>query len=215
MRFPLTPILSPDFVGGEGEKPMNWADYCIIAALGLSVLMGLWRGFIGEVLALACWVLAFWVAWHFGDQLAAKFTAIDLPSARLLLGYALCFIGVLIAGAIVSFLMRKLVAGSGLSGSDRLLGMVFGLVRGLALVTLTVLLLGFTPLPRDPWWHQSQLLPTFQQSAEWLSARLPPDVTKYLDLRGLLPQIPVAVPATPPPAAGPGKNDPDKKSSTT
>jgi membrane protein required for colicin V production len=187
---------------------MNWADYCIVAALVLSVLMGLWRGFIGEVLALGCWVLAFWVAWTFGDKLAAQFTAITLPSARLLLGYAICFIAVLIAGAIVSFLMRKLIAGSGLSGSDRLFGMVFGLLRGLALVTLTVLILGFTPLPGDPWWHESQLLPGFQRSAEWLSARLPPQVTQYLDLRALLPQIPSVPPkAVPPPPA------PDKKSS--
>jgi len=171
---------------------VNFADYAIITALLLSVLIGLWRGFIGEVLALACWVLAFWVAWQFGDALAAQFTAITLPSARLLLGYAICFFAVLIVGAIVSFVMRKLVAGSGLSGSDRMLGMVFGLLRGLALVTLTVLILGFTPLPRDPWWKQSQLLPGFQRSAEWLSARLPPEVTKYLDLRGLLPQIPAA-----------------------
>ena len=176
---------------------MNFADYCIIAVLGLSVLMGLWRGFIGEVLALACWVVAFWVAWEFGPRLAAAFSGIDAPSVRLLLGYAICFIAVLIAGAIVSFLMRKLVAGSGLTGSDRLLGMVFGLMRGLVLVTLIVLLLGFTPLPRDPWWHQSQLLPTFQEGAHWVSARLPPEVTRYLDLRGLLPQIQSAVPPAP------------------
>ena len=169
---------------------MNGADYCIIVALALSVLMGLWRGFIGEVLALGCWIAAFWVAWSFGDKLAAEFTAVSLPSARLVLGYAICFVAVLIVGALISFLMRKLIAGSGLSGSDRMLGMVFGLVRGLALVTLTVLILGFTPFPRDPWWKQSQLLPGFQRSAEWLSVRLPPDVTRYLDLRGLLPQIP-------------------------
>lgn len=174
---------------------MNGADYCILVALALSVLMGLWRGFIGEVLALACWIAAFWVAWSFGDRLAAQFTAVSLPSARLVLGYAICFVAVLIVGALITFLMRKLVAGSGLSGSDRLLGMVFGLVRGLALVTLTVLILGFTPFPRDPWWKQSQLLPGFQRSAEYLSARLPPDVTRYLDLRGLLPQIAAAPPA--------------------
>ena len=184
---------------------MNWADYCIIAALALSVLMGLWRGFIGEVLALACWVLAFWVAWQFGDKLAAQFTSISVPSARLLLGYAICFITVLIAGAIVSFLMRKLVAGSGLTGSDRMLGMLFGLVRGLALVTLTVLILGFTPFPRDPWWRQSLLLPGFQRGAEQVSARLPPEVTKYLDLRGLLPQIPSAAPAKAPPPPAPNR----------
>ena len=174
---------------------MNWADYCIIIALSLSVLMGLWRGFVGEVLALLGWVLAFWVAWSFGDKLAAQLTAIDVPSLRLFLGYAICFIGVLIASGIVSFLMRKLIAGSGLSGSDRMLGMLFGLVRGLAVVTLAVLLLGFTPLPRDPWWHQSKLLPGFQNYAQWLSARLPPEVTKYLDLRGLLPQVQAAIPA--------------------
>ncbi len=118
---------------------MNWADYGIIIALVLSVLMGLWRGFIGEVIALACWVLAFWVAWTFGAQLAAQFTSITLPSARLLLGYAICFVGVLIVGALVGFLMRKLVATSGLSGSDRMLGMLFGLLRGLAIVTIAVL----------------------------------------------------------------------------
>jgi len=186
---------------------MNFADYFIIAALALSVLVGLWRGFIGEVLALACWVAAFWVAWQFGDKLAAQFTAISLPSARLVLGYAICFVAVLIAGALLGFVMRKLIAGSGLSGSDRLLGMVFGLIRGLALVTLTVLILGFTPLPRDPWWQQSQLLPGFQRSAEWLSVRLPPEVTKYLDLRGLLPQLPAA-------PTQPSKPEPGEKTAT-
>ena len=186
---------------------MNFADYCIIAVLGLSVLMGLWRGFIGEVLALACWAVAFWVAWEFGPRLAAAFSGIDTPSVRLLLGYAICFIAVLMAGAIVSFLVRKLVAGSGLTGSDRLLGMVFGLMRGLVLVTLTVLLLGFTPLPRDPWWQRSQLLPTFQEGAHWLSARLPPEVTKYLDLRGLLPQVPAATAGPPQKKAPPEKDN--------
>jgi len=182
---------------------MNWADYCIAAALILSVLMGLWRGFIGEVLALACWVLAFWVAWMFGDKLAAQFTAITLPSARLLAGYAICFVGVLIAGAIVSFLMRKLIAGTGLSGSDRMLGMVFGLVRGVAIVTLVVLALRFTALPRDPWWRQSQLLPTFERGAMWLSAQLPPEVLQYLDLHAIeshmphAPSNPAASPAAP------------------
>ena len=185
---------------------MNAADIIIVVALSLSVLMGLWRGFIGEVLALACWIVAFWVAWQFGDKLAAQFTAISLPSARLVLGYAICFFAVLILGALLSFLMRKLIAGSGLTGSDRMLGMVFGLIRGLALVTLTVLILGFTPLPRDPWWQQSQLLPGFERSAQWLSAKLPPEVTKYLDLRGLLPQIPGGVtPPQPKPAAPPEK----------
>ena len=185
---------------------MNWADYTILAVLALSVLIGLWRGLVSEVLAIACWVAAFWLAWLFGEPLAQRFSAVDVPSVRLLLGYGLCFLVVLIAGALLAFVLRKLVAGSGLSGTDRLLGMFFGLARGWLLVTLAVVLLGFTPLPRDPWWQASRLLPGFQLGAEWLSARLPESVKRHVDLRGVLPTPPASptaspqAPAAPPPS---------------
>ncbi len=161
---------------------MNWFDYAIIVVLALSVLVGLWRGFIGEVMALVCWVLAFWVAWMFGPVLAEQFSAsISVPSVRVMLGYALCFIAVLIAGAIVSYLLRKLVSGSGLSGTDRLLGMVFGLVRGFGLIVLVIVLMKFTPVIRDDWWQQSRMLPTFERSASWMTTLLPEAVAKYLE----------------------------------
>lgn len=181
---------------------MNWADYTILAVLGLSVLIGLWRGLISEVMALVCWAAAFWVAWAFGDKLAGQFTSVDVPSVRLMLGYGLCFVAVLIAGALVSFVLRKLIAGSGLSGTDRLFGMMFGLARGMLLVVLAVLLLGFTPFPRDAWWHESRLLPSFQNGAEWLSTKLPESVTKHLDFKGLLDRLPIQPPkpGEPPPA---------------
>lgn len=160
---------------------MNWADYIIVAVLALSVLVGLWRGLVSEVLALAVWVAAFWLAWTFGPTVAAQFEhSIDLPSVRMLVGYGLCFIVVLIAGALLRFLMGKLVQGTGLSGSDRLLGMFFGLARGVLLVTLAVFVLGFTPFARDPWWQQSQLLPGFTGAADWLGERLPESVRGYL-----------------------------------
>jgi len=185
---------------------MNWADYAILAVLALSVLMGLWRGFIGEVLALVCWILAFWAAWMFGPPLADRLSAsISTPSVRVLLAYVLSFVTVLIAGAIVSFLMRKLVEGSGLSGSDRLLGMVFGLVRGFALVTLIVLLMGFTPFRRDPWWNQSRLLPDFEIGARWLGDRLPAEVARYIE--------PVGAALKPVAPAAPAKAAPAKPSS--
>ncbi len=161
---------------------MNFADYIILAVLGLSVLMGLWRGFVGEVLALICWVLAFWAAWTLGPVLAEHFsTSILTPSVRMLLAYVLCFVAILVLGAILAFVMRKLIAGSGLSGSDRLLGMVFGLLRGAALVTLLVFLVGFTPFSRDSWWHDSQLLPGFTGAADWLGERVPAEVARYLE----------------------------------
>lgn len=182
---------------------MTWFDYAIAGVLALSVLIGLWRGFIGEVLALACWVLAFWVAWMFGPLLAERFSAISVPSVRVMLAYGLCFVAVLMAGALVSFLLRKLVSGSGLSGTDRLLGMVFGLVRGLALVVLVVFVLGAL-FRHDPWWRESRLLPTFQVGADWLVAHLPAEVARYLEpVENLLkqPVVPaLPAPPTPPPA---------------
>lgn len=161
---------------------MNWADYAIIGILALSVLMGLWRGLISEVFSLGVWIAAVWVAWMFGDDVAALFAgSISLPSARMVLGYGACFFAVLILGAILNFMLHKLVEGTGLSGSDRLFGMVFGLVRGVLVIVVGVMLLGFTPFPRDPWWQQSQLLPSFRSAAEWLGQRLPDTVEKYID----------------------------------
>lgn len=180
---------------------LNWTDYIILAVLGLSILIGLWRGLISEVLALAVWVAAFWVAWTFGPQVSAYFEhSIELPSARLIVGYGLCFLAVLILGALLRFVVGRLVESTGLSGTDRLLGMVFGFARGVLLVTLLVFLLGFTAFTRDPWWQQSVLLPQFQGMAAWLGEKLPENVRRYLQPGGRLlesiPSVPGASPAT-------------------
>ncbi|AIF48473.1 CvpA family protein [Dyella japonica] len=180
---------------------MNWADYIILAVLGVSVLIGLWRGLISEVLALGIWAAAFWVAWTFGPSVATGLEHhIELPSARIFVGYGACFVAVLILGALVRFLVSRLVEGTGLSGTDRLLGMVFGFARGVLLVTLGVFLLGFTAFIRDPWWHDSVLLPQFKGVAAWLGERVPDNVRHYLNPPALLDHLP-ALPASIPGAS--------------
>lgn len=174
---------------------MNWADYIILAVLGVSVLIGLWRGLISEVLALVIWGVAFWAAWTFGPSVAGYFEhRIALASVRIAVGYGLCFITVLLLGALVRFLVGRLVAGTGLSGTDRLLGMAFGFVRGVLLVTLAVFLLSFTAFPRDSWWQGSLLLPQFKGMAAWLGERVPANIGHYLDPQPLLDHLP-ALPA--------------------
>jgi len=180
---------------------MNWTDYIIIGVLGLSVLIGLWRGLISEVLALLVWVAAFWVAWTFGPAVAGYFEhSITLPSARIIVGYGLCFVAVLVAGALLRFVIGKLVEGTGLSGTDRLLGMLFGFARGILLVTLMVFLLGFTAFTRDPWWQESKLLPQFRNVAAWLGERVPDSVRRYLHPPAVLDHLPALPGATPAPA---------------
>nr|WP_279237496.1 CvpA family protein [Dyella sedimenti] len=173
-----------------------------MAVLALSVLIGLWRGLISEVLALAVWVAAFWVAWTFGPSVAGYFEhSIQLPSARILVGYGICFLAVLIAGALLRFLVSRLVEGTGLSGTDRLLGMFFGFARGVLLVTLAVFLLGFTAFTRDPWWSDSVLLPQFKGMAAWLGQQVPDSVRRYLHPPAVLdhlPALPAAVPGDTP-----------------
>lgn len=165
---------------------MNAADIAILAVLAVSMLFGLWRGFVSTVLALACWGAAFWVTWEFGHVVADLYGAwLHEPAARIVAGYVTCFVGVLIIGAVVGWSVRRLMEQGGLRGGDRLLGAAFGAVRGWLLVTFVVLMLGFTAVPRDAtWWQQSLLLPAFTGGATWLADELPPGVTHYLQLGG-------------------------------
>lgn len=178
-------------------KVMNVADILILAVLALSVLFGLLRGFVSEVLSLVCWVAAFWVAWAFGSQVADFYASwLHEPAARLVAGYVTCFVGVLVVGALVGWMVHRLMAHGGLRGGDRFLGMLFGFARGVVLLTFVVLMLGFTTAPRSGWWRQSMLLPPFQDGAGWLAGALPPDVTQHLEWGGrslsALSEIPIS-----------------------
>jgi membrane protein required for colicin V production len=102
---------------------------------------------------------------------------------RLAAAFLLLFLGTLIVTAVVGFLVGRLVDLSGLSATDRTLGLAFGLGRGVALVAILVLLAGFTSLPRDPWWRQSVLLPHFQDLALWLRGFLPPEIAARVAYR--------------------------------
>jgi membrane protein required for colicin V production len=102
--------------------------------------------------------------------------------------------------------MGKLVKSTGLSGTDRLMGLVFGLLRGVALACVLVLLLGFTAMPRDPWWRESRLLPEFQRGAEWLRTWLPATVAQHVNFGALIPSLPgMGDNGAPQPAAAPAE----------
>lgn len=170
---------------------MNWTDYIIIGVLGLSVMVGLWRGLASEILSLAIWVAAFWVAWVFGPVLAVRLEPlIHTPALRIIGAYALCFVAVLVLGALLRYVVQRLIYGIGLGGLDRVLGAVFGLARGVLLVILAVFLVGFTTFTHESWWQQSILLPHFRQAAVWMEQRTPADVGKYLHPERVLKQLP-------------------------
>ena len=185
---------------------MGTADIAIAAIVLVSVLLGLWRGFLMEVLSLLAWVVAACVAMAFGPEAAGLFEGrVSFATARLALGYTTVFLATLIGCALVTWLVRKLVQQGGLSGTDRLLGLVFGLVRGVTVVVLLVLLAGLTPMPREEWWKTSQALPSFQRLALAALPALPTSLRTQLDWR---PERPELLP-TPPPVPDAEKEQPE------
>ena len=161
---------------------MNWLDYVIIGVIVLSVAISLFRGFVREALALLVWAIAIWIGWTFFRDLADRLEPlIDVPSLRLAVALAMLMVGTLIVGGAITYLIGELIERTGISGTDRLLGTVFGAARGVLLVAVMVLITGLTPIPADPWWQDSQLVGYFEEIAVWLRELLPEDVASHFN----------------------------------
>jgi membrane protein required for colicin V production len=148
-------------------------DTAILVVIGLSALLGAIRGMLTEVLSLLVWVAALWLTVAFGDVASAEFTGIATPLLRSLAGYGATFAIVVVVGNIAVWVLRTMLHGAGLSGTDRALGFGFGAARGYAIVLAVVLLVSFTPWSRSTLWRESSLMPAFTAPAGWIVAQLP------------------------------------------
>lgn len=159
---------------------MHWADMTILAVILVSVVVSVLRGFVKEVLSLLAWVAAFWVAARFSSAAAAWLEPyVAVPAARLVIAFVAVLLATLLAVGVVNFLIGKLLESTGLSGTDRLLGALFGLARGVGVVGIAVLLAGLTPLPTQPWWQEAQAIPPFESAALYVLRWLPPELASH------------------------------------
>lgn len=164
---------------------MIWIDYILLAIILVSALLSLWRGFVREALSLASWVAALWVALLFFHDLADWLARwIETPSVRDAVGFGVLFVVTVLIGGLVSYLAGQLVAKTGLTSTDRALGVIFGIARGIVIVAVLVLLAGLTAIPQDPWWQESLLLEHFQEMAVWLKSFLPEDIARNIEFQG-------------------------------
>jgi len=163
---------------------MAWLDYVLIGIVAVSALISLFRGFVREAFSLAIWIMAFWISWSFFRDLAIHFqTLLSSPTVRLGVAFVALMLVSLLVGGMLNYLLIQLIERTGMTGTDRFVGMIFGAARGVLVVAVLVLLSGLTTLPQEAWWVESRLVPYFQELALWLRDLLPRDLAEYFRYR--------------------------------
>jgi membrane protein required for colicin V production len=159
-------------------------DYAVLGIMAASLLLGLWRGVVSEILALAAWVVCFVVARMFAADVAPVFGKL-LPDAtlRYVAGFATVCLAVLVVFSIGRLVMRLLVKAVGLGWADRTLGAVFGAGRGVLVALILVLIGGLTPLPKEVWWREATLAPPLETAVIAAKPWLPADLAKRIRYR--------------------------------
>ncbi len=156
---------------------MSWFDIAIILGILVSSLISLVRGFVKESISLATWLIAGFIALSYHQVLSELLLPyIASPTLSVAAAFAGLFIATLIVGAIINYMVSQLVSKTGLSGTDKTLGVIFGAARGILIVAMVVLFAGLTPIPSEPWWQDSMMVEQFQKIAEWIKNLLPSDL---------------------------------------
>ena len=147
---------------------MNWVDITIIGIIAFSASVSIIRGFIREALSLVSWVLAFFIAGHFYTYITQYLTYFENEMIRIAVAITILFFATLLVCSIVSYVIGQLVQKTGLSGTDRVLGICFGVLRGILVVAALLFLVDtFTSLSKSPYWTESQLIPHFHFIIRW------------------------------------------------
>jgi membrane protein required for colicin V production len=159
-------------------------DFALLAIVGASVLLGLWRGVVSELLALAAWVAALFAARHFGHEaggLLARWIA-D-PALAAAAGFAAVFVAVLVVFALGRFVASLMLRAVGLGLVDRMLGAVFGVARGVFIGLVAVLVGGMTSLPKEPWWRDATFSPPLETAVIAAKPWFPAEFAKRIRYR--------------------------------
>ncbi|MCH9756043.1 MAG: CvpA family protein [Gammaproteobacteria bacterium] len=153
---------------------LHWVDYAIILIMALSVLTGLIRGFVRELIALCVWVVAIWVGYTYAPVVSPMLRSyLQDNTLRTTASFVLLLLATLLVGGLLSTALSFILNRSPLKGTDRLLGMGFGLVRGVFIVALLIGVLNLTSLAKDSEFKHSHLYARFKPVSQWLFSFVP------------------------------------------
>ena len=163
---------------------MTGFDYVVLIIVVASMALGVWRGVVGEIIALVAWILAFLAAKFFGAEVAKLLVnAITDPALRIVAAWVAIFVIVLMLMALLRLAVRGLLKALGLSLTDRLLGVIFGAARGLLIVLVLVTVGGMTMAPKEKWWSEAVFSPPLDTAVLASKPWLPPEVSKRIRFR--------------------------------
>lgn len=161
---------------------INYIDIAIVAIILITALIGFMRGLVWIGVFIATWTAAILLAIRFKDDIAAALPVkLSSEVAQTGLGALVIFLGVLIIGAMVNYILHKLIKAIRLEAVDRILGMGLGIVIGALAVTLITMLLSLTELPNQALWQESKFIPKFKESAAWLQSIVPENFTELVN----------------------------------
>jgi membrane protein required for colicin V production len=156
-------------------------DWALLAVLAASVIVGVVRGFVFELLSLAGWIVA-WFAAQWGSPVLAPMLPVGVPGSALNAGaaFAVAFVGALVVWALLARLVRMLIHATPLSIPDRLLGAGFGALRAVVLLLALATVVALTPASQSQAWRASQGARWLAQGLATLKPLLPQAVSRHL-----------------------------------
>jgi len=178
---------------------LNFIDITILVIFGLSTLSGFARGIVREFLSILKWIAAFVLSTMYAGKLANSFTDISgvqtvisdssnalgsstSESASMLalgLSYVSIFLGVLVVGSLIVYIIAGLVEGVGIGLVNRFFGALFGLLRGFLINLILVFMVQLTDFDQEKWWQQSKLVPLFEPAATAIEKSIKPDLLSF------------------------------------
>ncbi len=168
---------------------MSVLDLIIIGILAVSIVIGLIRGAVREILSIIGLALAIFLAFTFAEKIGSDYVSklfADSPSISYSVAFALIIVITLLAVGLVNLLISQLLKVSGLSFANRIMGLVFGFVRGSGLSLVLVLILGLIPgVKEKKWWTSSKSVPIFNEGIEIIKPFIPEDVLNKLNKKSI------------------------------
>ena len=150
---------------------MTGADVLILFVMLGSTLIGVLRGFVREAVSVAFWILAIWASWKIGPAIEPHLGGLLAdPNIAPWVGRLVILLLVLLVGWVVGMLLSYFTRSLGLGPMDRIVGLLFGIMRGMVLVGLLIIGGELLHMNHEEWWNRSKLVPYGETVGDWLRA---------------------------------------------